>query len=95
MLAEELRGVVVADPVDFHPRDTADNGLDLVAWIPMTDPGKGTVSFFAQCACGKQWDGKQYEASHQRWREFLALKSPSTKWTFIPHYFRKPGSFWY
>lgn len=94
-LASELRAKVIVQAVDFHPRDRGDNGLDLVGWIPMHDPAAGVVSFFAQCACGKKWDGKQYEASHSRWRNFLSLKAPSTTMTFIPHYFRKPGEHWY
>ncbi|CAM3587963.1 hypothetical protein NOZE110980_05820 [Nocardioides zeicaulis] len=94
-LAAELRGVVLAHPTDFHPRDAGDNGLDLVAWLPMLDSAKGVPSFFAQCACGKKWDGKQFEAGHERWREFLHLSAPQTKITFIPHYFRRLGEFWY
>lgn len=94
-LATELRGKVIAEAVDFHPRDRGDNGLDLVAWIPMGDHSKGVPSFFGQSACGRGWEGKQYEASHERWREFIHLTSPSTKVTFIPHYYRKVGEAWY
>lgn len=94
-LAKELRGKVIASKADFHPRDRGDNGLDLVAWLPVSDPGAGVVSVFGQCACGRGWDGKQYEASHARWRNYLHLTSPSVTATFIPHYFRKPGHHWY
>ena len=61
----------------------------------MHDGQKGVPSFFSQCACGKRWDGKQYEASYERWREFIHLTSPPTKVTFIPHFFRRFGTEWY
>lgn len=94
-LAAELRGKVLASPGDFHPRDRGDNGLDLVAWIPMKDRAHGVPCFFVQCACGAKWDGKQYEASPERWGQFIHLSSPPTKMTFIPHYFRGLGGDWY
>lgn len=94
-LANELRGEVRAKKGDFHPRDAGDNGLDVVGWVPMRDPGAGVLCLFAQCACGRGWDGKQYQASHLRWRRFIELASPSVDTTFIPHYFRKPGGHWY
>lgn len=94
-LARELRGTVLVDRSEFHPNESGDNGLDLVAWLPMHDDAKGVPSFFGQCACGKKWDGKQYEASYERWGEFIKLSSPSTKFTFIPHYFRREGGAWY
>jgi len=94
-LAAELRGKVLAEEHDFHPRDAGDNGLDVVGWVPMMDSAKGVPSFFGQCACGVKWDAKQYEAGHERWREFIHLSSPSSKLTFIPHHYRSMGQHWY
>jgi len=61
----------------------------------MEDPAEGVLVLFGQCACGRKWDGKQYEAAYVRWRNFVELKSPSVDTTFIPHYYRKPGESWY
>lgn len=94
-LAKELRGVLMAKEGDFNPRDQGDNGLDLVAWIPMGDAAEGVPAFFAQCACGARWDGKQYQASYDRWGRWIHLSSPPTKMTFIPHLFRRVGGDWY
>jgi len=94
-LARELNGTVKVRPQDFHPRDTADNGLDIVGWIPAGDLQPGLLSFFAQCACGTGWKGKQSEASYlQRWNRFLDLTSPPATIVFIPHAFRKAGGHW-
>jgi len=94
-LASMINAKVLVDPGDFHPKDSGDNGLDVVAWIPTGDRAKGVPSFFAQCACGVSWQGKQFEASPERWKEFMQLASPPTKVTFIPFYFRRPGGLWY
>jgi hypothetical protein len=94
-LCEELRGVMIAEPQDFHPSDTADNGLDLVAWLPMHDRAPGVPAYFCQCACGREWDPKQYSVTQARWANFMQLKSPAVSVTFMPHYYRKPGDHWY
>lgn len=94
-LAKELRGKVMCDARDFHPRDRADNGLDLVAWLPMADAGKGVPAFFSQCACGDRWEAKQFEAGYDRWKEFISLTSPPIKVTFIPYYYRNLREQWY
>lgn len=86
----------MVEEVDFHPRDTADNGLDLVAWMPPTDKQPGVLSFFAQCACGTGWDAKQSEPSYQhRWHRFISLLSAPTPLIFIPFAFRKVGGHCY
>lgn len=94
-LAAALGARLIVSECDFNPKDHGDNGLDLVAWIPMHDTKKGVPSFFAQCACGRNWEAKQYEASYERWREFMHLTSPCTKITFVSHYFRGLGEDWY
>ncbi len=95
-LAKELNGKVVVAEVDFHPRDTADNGLDLVAWAPASDQQPGVLSFFGQCACGTGWGAKQSEPSYlQRWHRFIHLVSAPTPLIFIPFAFRKIGGHWY
>ena len=48
-LATTLRGKVLWESIDFHPRDRGDNGLDIVAWIPLGDEATA-YAFFARCA---------------------------------------------
>ena len=57
-LARELNGKVVVDEVDFHPRDTADNGLDLVAWMPASDHQPGVLSFLRPVRM-RYWMGRE------------------------------------
>ncbi|MGE3447462.1 MAG: hypothetical protein AB7H92_07765 [Microbacteriaceae bacterium] len=94
-LAKALRGKVGAEEGDFHPRDSADNGLDIVAWFPMADEAKGVPVLFAQCACGIKWEYKQYEASWKRWKEFLSLASAPIEVVLVPHMFRSTHTRWY
>lgn len=94
-LSRVLNGALLVKKHNFHPRDTADNGLDLVAWLPQADRAKGVPAVFAQCACGERWESKQLESSYSRWKEFIHLASEPTTVTFIPHYFRTVGDEWY
>ena len=95
-LAKTLGGRRIVSAKDFHPRDTADNGLDIAAWIPLPGGREGQPTFFGQCACGTGWRGKQHEADYgTRWKDFIHLTSPPTTITFIPYFFRKPGGHWY
>ncbi|HHT53150.1 MAG TPA: hypothetical protein GX007_08265 [Bacteroidales bacterium] len=41
--------------------NTKENGLDVVGWIPFEDNNPNTIIIFGQCACGKDWFGKQVE----------------------------------
>ncbi len=95
-LSKELGGKVIVSRSDFHPNDSADNGLDLVAWVPLPGGRQGVPAFFGQCACGTGWRGKQSEADyHARWKNYIALTAPPVTVTFIPYFFRKVGGHWY
>jgi hypothetical protein len=43
------------------PHNTKEEGLDIVGWIPFEDNNPNTIIIFGQCACGKDWFGKQIE----------------------------------
>lgn len=94
-LAAEIGSKVIVSKSDFNPKDHGDNGMDIVAWFPMGDNAAGSPTFFAQCACGVEWERKQFEASYQRLSQFLQFKSPPATLTFIPFLFRRPGGEWY
>lgn len=38
-----------------------DEGLDIIGYIPFEDANPNTIIIFGQCACGKNWFGKQNE----------------------------------
>ncbi|WP_129336313.1 hypothetical protein [Cellulomonas endophytica] len=94
-LARELETTVMATRSEFHPSDSGDHGLDIVAWYAFNDSAGAVPAYFGQCACGKKWDGKQYEASPMRWRQLLHLKVDPQVVIYIPHYFRGSGDDWY
>jgi hypothetical protein len=90
----------------FSPHDTGDNGLDLVAWIPMSsrssitgryhDGADGLIVIFAQCACSAdQWASKQHSSSAQHWRSLLQLKADYVNMAFIPFCFRDASGGWH
>lgn len=48
--------------IDLIPDEsTEDKGLDVVGWIPFEDNNPNTIIIFGQCACGKNWFGKQID----------------------------------
>lgn len=38
-----------------------ERGLDVVGWVPFEDNNPNTIIIFGQCACGKEWFGKQID----------------------------------
>lgn len=94
-LAEDLRTNLEVDRSEFSEQDTGDNGLDLVAWLPLPDRSKGLPMAFAQCACSaSNWKTKQGEANEQRWGQTLHFSAPVSNWTFIPFCYHNPQGVW-
>jgi hypothetical protein len=95
VLAKDLRTPITAEEDEFSEQDMGDNGLDLVAWLPLPDKSKGLPMAFAQCACGaSNWKMKQGEATEQRWGQTLFLSAPISNWTFIPFCYHNPQGIW-
>lgn len=42
-------------------KNSKEEGLDIVGWMPFEDNNPNTIIIFGQCACGKDWFGKQIE----------------------------------
>jgi hypothetical protein len=94
-LAAALRTQLVVEEDEFSEQDTGDNGLDLVAWLPLPDKSKGLPMAFAQCACGaSNWKTKQSEANEQRWSQTIYLSAPVSNWTFIPFCYHNSQGIW-
>jgi len=95
LLSEDLRCRVLIEKESISEQNTGDNGLDLVAWLPLPDKSKGLPMAFAQCACGaSDWRMKQSEVSEERWGQILGLASPISNWTIIPFCYHNPQGVW-
>jgi hypothetical protein len=95
ILSSDLRGRLLVDKEHVSDQNVGDNGLDLVAWLPLPEKSKGLPMAFAQCACGaSNWKDKQAEATIQRWGEAIKLSAPIQNWLFIPFCFHGPQGDW-
>jgi len=63
LLAEDLKKNICYEPRYFSDRDIGDLGIDLVAWLPISEDECYSYIqiIFAQCAAGKNWLKKQDE----------------------------------
>ena len=70
---------------DYDPRDTGDDGIDLVAWHGMYDDRPGIPIAVGQCGCSRtEWQFKQFEASWYRHKTTFPLISPWMNFYFCP-----------
>ncbi|MEM7115138.1 MAG: hypothetical protein AAF614_22050 [Chloroflexota bacterium] len=77
------------------PNDTGDRGLDIVGYIPFSDNERGSLLLFAQCACGKKWTEKQFEAHVIMWKKYIEFASPPINIIFISYAFRGGDGQWF
>lgn len=63
---------------------SGDGGLDWIAFYKFTDTPWRIPVFFAQCACGIDWEEKQDEASRLRWDSYMQLTFPIMTTMFTP-----------
>jgi len=65
-------------------QNSKEEGLDIVGWIPFEDNNPNTIIIFGQCACGKDWFGKQNDTL--RYENYLIpYRQPFTHSFFIPY----------
>ena len=95
LLASDLSAVTNFDPDEFDERDTGDNGLDVVAWVPPGDDAGGRITFFGQCACTPEWVSKQHAVNDDAWQSILNIVVRPVQACFIPYDYRTPGGSWY
>ena len=96
-LAADLNIKVQVPENEFKPKDNADNGLDLVGWVPFhrDDKVDGMLVLFGQCACTEKWISKQYESGIENWGRTLAFTVPPNNFVFIPFCFRNSDGTWF
>lgn len=76
-------------------KTSGDNGLDVVAWFPVSDEATSLVTIWGQCACGAEWYKKFHEPSEQNWSSVFAFRFPVVNALLIPHCFRSTDGLWY
>ncbi|WP_158705159.1 hypothetical protein [Salinibacter altiplanensis] len=93
-LANDLNEQTAANLDRFDTNNYGDDGLDIVAWVPI-DSASGIPILFGQCACTLKWTDKQRSSSNQKWRERVTMKAPSTNMVLVPYCYRTTNGGWY
>ena len=75
--------------------DSGDRGLDWVAWLPLKDEVGNMPLFLAQCACGEDWIDKEFDASPDKWNNYIHFLNRYKLFHFIAKSFRKQDGNWY
>ncbi len=94
-LAADLGEKVVADKDNFPDEDTGDNGLDIVAWVPLGDNNSHRLIVLGQCACTLKWGPKQSSSSTDMWRQTMTLGAGTGNIIFIPFCLRRADGTWH
>jgi len=93
MLANEINITINESELsNISKKNVKEKGLDLIAWIPFEDKIPNLITVLAQCACGKEWEKKQYET--ERYENYLRFfhKKPLHS-IYIPYSISKEKSF--
>ncbi|PGH40536.1 MAG: hypothetical protein CRN43_02395, partial [Candidatus Nephrothrix sp. EaCA] len=53
-----------------------------------------TPAYFAQCACGNDWEDKQFDAHIDKWRNYITWLNDYHRIHFIPKSFRNEQNKW-
>jgi|SRR5215213_3669882 len=95
-LAKDLQGKTVVNKSDFSPQDHGDKGLDVVGWVPISDPTPNQLLVFGQCACSPEdWEQKQSSSAASAWSNTISVGSRPNNMAFIPFCLRGPDGSWH
>lgn len=88
---KELAKILKVDMNDrlidqIAPKNSKEEGLDIVGYIPFDDEIPNTFIIFGQCACGKNWAEKQSEAKRYG-RFYIPYINPFSYALFLPRDF--------
>ena len=92
ILAQKLSLNVNQDFINnpISPRNNGDGGLDWVAWKNFQDGLDHKPIWFAQCACGDEWIGKQFDADIKKWDLRIVFNNSQPVIVhFVPRSYRK------
>ena len=82
-------------PVSAGINNVGDGGLDWVAWVSFADNLHMLPMYFAQCACGNDWEDKLFDVNINKWRNFIQFKNDYQLFHFIPKSFRELNNKWF
>lgn len=68
----------------INERNNQERGLDIVGWMPFQDNCSNNLLFFAQCACGKEFESKQHDTRRFK-NYFIFYKTRPQHTLFIPY----------
>jgi hypothetical protein len=74
--------------------NVGDGGLDWVAWMPFADNLDMLPTYFAQCACGNDWENKLFDANKSKWTRYIVFSYDYQSFHFIPKSFREVDNNW-
>ncbi len=95
-LANELRLPLhpYFNPATAGLHNVGDGGLDWVSWLPFADNLFSLPTFFAQCACGNDWEDKLFDANKNKWNQFILFNYDYKIFHFIPKCYRDLNNQW-
>lgn len=82
-------------PATAGVNNVGDAGLDWVAWVSFADNLHMLPMYFAQCACGNDWEDKLFDVNINKWRNFIQFKNDYQLFHFIPKSFRELNNKWF
>jgi len=74
--------------------NVGDGGLDWVSYMPFADKLHTMPTFFAQCACGNDWEDKLFDANKAKWNQYILFPYDYKLYHFIPKSFRGLNNEW-
>lgn len=96
VFANDIGENFIGVEAEYNPHDVGDNGLDIVAWLPIEDNARGFLTILGQCACTEEdWAQKQSSSSIAHWRDVIQFKVPPTNMVFIPFCYRRFTGEWH
>ena len=95
LLAKELGERISSRSEGENLNHSGDGGLDVVGWVPFGDKAPGSLLLFGQCACGKGWEGKEFEAHARKWEKYISFTVPPSNVVFVPYCFRRADGRWH
>lgn len=86
LLAADIQARLQKEDDEYHPSNTGDGGIDLVAWQDMGDKRGNMQVIFGQCACSPtDWEDKQLDVTPSATEAHLVPKHPGSAYCFVPH----------
>ncbi|MBF5003384.1 hypothetical protein [Diaphorobacter caeni] len=94
-LAEDIQARLWKEKSQYDPRNTADGGIDLVAWLKIGDIRGNIPVIFGQCACSpNDWEDKQLDVTPYATEAHISPHHPGAAFCFVPHDLSANDSNW-